>query len=312
MNSLIIKLAPRGFCTVALSAVSSAPKLSTIRGLASASHCDLVAFSVDKETKVGTITLNSPDSFNALTVDMGKVFQDLVVNQLIPGLQSGSVNVNALVLTGSGRSFSAGGDREWLKSLSDNPTHINSDLMLSFYRSYLCIRDVPVPTVAAINGPAVGAGACLATACDLLVASPNSKIGFTFASLGIHAGMGGSHFLPLSIGRSAANEALLTGKMFTGIEGLRIGLVNRLSGSNESEEVKRLAREMAEKISSQHPVAVRSMTRSIRLKEDAGLELALSREAQSQALCYARSDWGEGIDANMERRDSMFEDYFAK
>ena len=274
---------------------------------------DLVLFSLDEKTKVATLTLNSPSTFNALTVEMGKVFHDIVTNQLLPGLKSGDVNANSLVLTGAGdKAFSAGGDLKWLKGLRNNPVHLNADHMSSFYRSFLCIRDLQIPVVAAINGPAIGAGACLATACDMRVASPASKIGYTFATLGIHAGMGGSHFLPLSIGRAMANEALLTGKVFNGAEALDVGLVNKLSGTDDSSDVKRVASKLAENIARQNPLAIRTMTKTIRLRENEGLEAALRREAYAQALCYARNDWGEGIDANVERRDPVFEDYFSE
>ena len=280
---------------------------------ASTNATDLVLFSLDEKSKVATLTLNSPSTYNALTVEMGEAFEDIITNRLVPGLESGQINANSLVLCGAGdKAFSAGGDLKWLKSLRHNPTHINVDNMMSFYRSFLCIRNLQIPTIAAIHGPAIGAGACLALGADLRVASPNSKLGFSFATLGIHAGMGGSHFLPLSVGRSLANEALLTGKIFTGEEAMEVGLVNTLAQTDDSVAVKEKAMELAKKVAKQHPLAVRTMTKSIRLKEDEGLDAALQREAYAQALCYARGDWGEGIDANVERRDPVFEDYLSK
>ena len=274
---------------------------------------DLVLFSLDEKTKVATLTLNSPSTYNALTVEMGEAFEDMITNRLVPGLKSGEINANSLVLLGAGeKAFSAGGDLNWLKGLRSNPAHINTDNMISFYRSFLCIRDLQIPTIAAIHGPAIGAGACLATACDMRVASSRSKIGYTFASLGIHAGMGGSHFLPLSVGRSLANEALLTGKVFTGKEAMEVGLVNKLAQTDDPAAVKGEGIELAKKIAQQNPLAVRTMTKSIRLKEDEGLDAALQREAYAQAMCYSRVDWGEGIDANVERRDPVFDDYFSK
>lgn len=298
----------RGWRPLAYSFRSASALFST-----SASSSDLVLFSLDEKTKVATLTLNSPSTYNALTVEMGEAFEDIITNRLVPGLKMGQINANSLVLLGAGdKAFSAGGDLKWLKGLRDNPVHVNADNMISFYRSFLCIRDLQIPTIAAIHGPAIGAGACLATACDMRVASSRSKIGYTFASLGIHAGMGGSHFLPLSIGRSLANEALLTGKIFTGDEAMEVGLVNKLARTDDAAAVKGEAIELGRKIAQQHPLAVRTMTKSIRLKEDEGLDAALRREAYAQAMCYARDDWGEGIDANVERRDPVFEDYFSK
>lgn len=308
-NALISRiLVPR-----VAAARSGRPHLSRSASTTAATASDLVLFSLDEKTKVATLTLNSPSTFNALTVEMGEAFEDMITNRLVPGLKSGEVNANSLVLCGAGdKAFSAGGDLKWLKGLRHNPVHVNADNMISFYRSFLCIRDLQIPTIAAINGPAIGAGACLATACDMRVTSSRSKIGYTFASLGIHAGMGGSHFLPLSIGRSLANEALLTGKIFSGDEALEVGLVNKLAQTDDSAAVKGEAMELAKKIAQQHPLAVRTMTKSIRLKEDEGLDAALRLEAYAQAMCYARDDWGEGIEANVERRDGNFDDYLSK
>lgn len=279
----------------------------------SSSLSQLVYLTVNEESRVATLTLNSPKTFNALTVEMGKQFQTLITT-LQAQLCSGEVNANAIVLTGAGhKAFSAGGDLDWLRGLRNNPVHVNADYMISFYKSFLCVRDLPIPVVAAINGPAIGAGACLATACDLRVGSPNStKIGFTFATLGIHAGMGGSHFLSRAVGQAVANEALLTGKVFTGTEAREVGLLSRLTNSDESDDVKMVATELAEKVARQHPLAVRSMVRSIRLREDVGLETTLQREAMAQAMCYVKGDWGEGIEALVGRRDPVFHDYHDK
>ena len=91
-----------------------------------------------------------------------------------------------------------------------------------------------------------------------------------------------------------------------------VGLVNKLAQTDDAAAVKGEAIELGKKIAQQHPLAVRTMTKSIRLKEDEGLDAALRREAYAQAMCYARDDWGEGIDANVQRRDPVFEDYLSK
>jgi hypothetical protein len=105
----------------------------------------LVLFRVNEEDKIGTITLNSPNTLNALTVEMGHDFQALVrqIHHDLYSIEKDSLNVNAIVLEGAGDSaFSAGGNVEWLKGLKHNPVYINADAMISFYRSFLCIRQV--------------------------------------------------------------------------------------------------------------------------------------------------------------------------
>ena len=269
----------------------------------------LVSWVANEDAKVGVITLESPKTLNALTVEMGFEFQTLV-GEIRSKLLEGSLSLNAMVLTGAGDvAFSAGGNFDWLRSLRDQPVHANADAMLSFYKSFLCIRSLPVPVVAAIQGPAVGAGACLALACDLRITAPGPhKLGFTFSKLGIHSGMGGSHLLQQALGSSAqVNEILLTGKSLSGEEALELGIVNKLS-----ENVKEDAFSLAQEVATQHPLAVRSMIQTLRQQQDRGLEETLQREAYAQALCYARQDWGEGLDAVVEKRPPSFEPYASK
>ena len=266
----------------------------------------LVGWEVDETTKVGTITLQSPQSFNALTVEMGEAFYS-TITQIRHDLTEGKQNVNSIVLMGAGdKAFSAGGNVAWLKSLRHNTIPENEELMLNFYKSFLCIRKVPVPVVAALQGPAVGAGCCLALACDLRVAAPKPQIlGFTFSKLGIHSGMGGSHLLQQVLPQTAlSNELLLTGKTIGGDEAHRLGLVNALS-DNPKEEARRLAVEIAK----QNPVAIRTMIATLRHQQDKGLDEALRMEAKAQAICYSRDDWGEGVDAAIEKREPIFDDF---
>lgn len=271
----------------------------------------LVSWELDELKKVGTISLESPKTYNALTVEMGREFS-AAIRQIHEDLTEGSKNINAMVLQSSGdAAFSAGGNFDWLQSLGSFPVHKNADVMLNFYKSFLCIRTLPVPVIAAIQGPAVGAGAGLALACDMRVTSPGPrKFGFTFSKLGIHSGMGVSHLLQKSLGSSAqVNEILLTGKFLSGEEAFDLGLVNRLV---EAGKVKDEAYKLAEEVAAQHPVSIRSMIQTLRHRQDEGLESTLLREAYAQAVCYNRGDWGEGLDAVLGRVDPTFDEYSKK
>jgi enoyl-CoA hydratase len=284
------------------------------RSFSSSDSKSLVKFEHDPKTKIGTLTLNSPSTYNALTVEMGREFKALVqsIDEQLNDPKSDLANLNAIIITGSNNTFSSGGDLVWLHSLRNNPAHINADKMYSFYKSFLCIRDLPVPTIAAINGYAIGAGAGLALATDIRVMSDRAKIGFNFVKLGIHAGMGGSHFLPNAMGESKAKLALLTGRTMDGVEAHACDLVHRLVESKEESSVIKEARILGQEIASMHPLAVRSLVQTTRLREDSiggGLESALRREAYAQALCYAKTDWGEGLNAAVERRQPDFDTY---
>ena len=270
----------------------------------SSQSSSLVAWDLDEKSKVGTITLQSPETFNALTVEMGKDFQTLV-RELQVKLET--QDIHAIVIQGQGdAAFSAGGNFPWLKSLRDNAVHKNVDCMLAFYNSFLCVRNLDVPTIAALHGPAMGAGACLALACDMRVCTSSGPVilGFPFSKLGIHSGMGGSWLLQhAGVSRAQVNEILLTGKSLSGQAAYDMGLVNRMATDAKDE-----AHKLAAEIAKQHPVAVRTMTRTLRLLDN-GLQEALQREAYAQAVCYNRDDWGQGVDAIAEKRDPIFDGY---
>lgn len=279
------------------------PRTSRLASTRGNSTSSLVAWDLDETSKVGTITLKSPETFNALTVEMGKDFQTLV-RELQVKLET--QDIHAICIQGQGdAAFSAGGNFPWLKSLRDNPVHKNVDIMLGFYNSFLCVRNLHVPTIAALQGPAMGAGACLALACDMRVASTSGPVilGFPFSKLGIHSGMGGSWLLQnAGVSRAKVYEILLTGQSLSGKEAHDMGLVNRIAVDAKYE-----AHKLAAEIAKQHPVAVRTMTRTLRL--DDGLQEALHREAYAQAVCYNRNDWGQGVDAIAEKRDPIFDGY---
>lgn len=269
---------------------------------------DVQPLSGSSDRFVGTLTLQSEKTLNALTVELGLEFQE-VCRQLALDITTGEQSVDVVVLAGSGRAFSAGGDLTWLRSLQHNTVHANADWMMQFYHSFLSIRKIPVPVICALHGPAMGAGAGLALACDLrTVSSMDTILGLHFTRLGIHAGMGSSHYLPqvISAGSGIVNEILLAGKVLSGQECYRLGLANRICDGDARD----LAYELAAEITvGRHPVAVRTMIQTLRQRQDVGLEQALQREAMAQAACYNRQDWGEGVNAIAEKREPLFDTY---
>ncbi len=289
----------------------------------------LVNFSVVGRT--GVITLNAPKTLNALTFAMGSEFKGLVTSlnyalTVPPGsidpvvhegtppleprmnLPEGTPDINCVVLTGSGRAFSAGGDLEFLRTRTAAPPQVNASTMMNFYQNFLSIRSLPVPIVAAINGPAIGAGLCVTLAADYRVSVADAKLAFNFCRLGIHPGMGGSYYLPKIIGHPTASELFLSARTFNGTEGYYNGLINKLlSADNFQEE----SLELASSFASSSPVASRGLIQTLRAQQDDGLHAALRREADQQALCYSRSDWKEGLEALVGRRDPDFKPYFS-
>ena len=169
------------------------------------------------------------------------------------------------------------------------------------------MRLLPLPVIAAINGPAIGAGLCFALACDIRMAAAHAKFGFTFVGLGLHPGMGITHLLASVAGYETAYKLLLSGDTFSGLEAKELRLVSQVS--EDGPACLREAMVLAKRIAHQSPVAVRLTVRSLRQKQDVGLEQALWREADGQALGYSTPDCAEGIEAVAEKRAPRFVQY---
>lgn len=169
------------------------------RALSSAGSEGEVLLSKDATSGVATITLNAPKRLNALTVPMGDAFAEVVAS-----LATDTGDVSSVIVTGAGRAFSAGGDVQFLRDrCADTPSR-NAAIMRGFYQRMLCLRELPVPVIAAINGHAIGAGLAFALAADFRIVAEDASLGVTFTKLGLHPGMGSSHFLPQLIGACGA------------------------------------------------------------------------------------------------------------
>jgi enoyl-CoA hydratase/carnithine racemase len=255
---------------------------------------------------VATVTFNDPARLNAMTEAMGHAIEARM------GELASDASVRAVVLTGAGRAFSAGGDLAMIERMArEANAHPSGEtrerqraFMRRFYGLYLSVRDLPQPSVAAINGPAVGAGFCVALACDTRIAASGAKLGLNFNRLGIHPGMGATWTLPRIVGPARAAELLFTGRSLLGDEAERIGLVNR---SVPTAEVLPVALDLAREMAECAPIAVRATKRALAHTEGASLAEQLDFEAREQALCYESADLLEGLDAGRSRRAPRFE-----
>ncbi|KAJ3341911.1 putative enoyl CoA hydratase [Gonapodya sp. JEL0774] len=276
---------------------------------------------------VAIITLNRPKTLNALTEEVGDAFVEVVKvgapsvtgwtgaaavcgwSRVVAGTESlsSSSSLRCVVLTGAGRAFSAGGDMGFLRNRISTTPGKNVEVMRSFYSRFLSVRTLPVPTIAAVNGPAIGAGLCLALACDMRVVERGSKVGVNFVRIGMHPGMAGSHLLPHLIGPQLASRLLLTGDLITGAEALSYGLA--MAAPETGEAVVEEALAVAGRVARASPVAVRGTTRTMRMRTEDGMERALQREADAQAHGYASPDYPEGLAAILEKREPVFRDF---
>ncbi|MFP2933915.1 enoyl-CoA hydratase/isomerase family protein [Pyxidicoccus sp. 3LG] len=165
---------------------------------------------LEVEGAVATLTLNDTARRNVMTPELGDALRARV-----EALRQ-RPDVRAVVLTGAGGAFSAGGDLKMLERLRKSSFEYARTFMLDFYARYLSVLDLPMPTVAAVDGPAIGAGLCVALACDLCVVGEDAKLALNFVQLGLHPGMGATYFVPRRAGAQAAAELLLTGRRFDG------------------------------------------------------------------------------------------------
>jgi enoyl-CoA hydratase len=248
---------------------------------------------------VAVLTLDDPERRNAMTETMG---DDLTARCAEVAADPG---VRAVVLTGAPPAFSAGGDLAMLEELGRRAREEGfdaTDHMRAFYRRFLAVRDLPQPVVAAINGHAVGAGLCVALACDLRLVAEDAKVGLNFARLGLHPGMGGSWLLPRTLGEQQAKLWLYTGRLVSGSDAAGAGLALE---ALPADEVLPAARQLASEIASASPVVVRQLKTTLATLPD-GLDAALDREASAQAENYASEDLLEGLAAGRERRRPTF------
>jgi len=255
---------------------------------------------LERNEEIMVIRLNRPEVRNPLTHEMGMEFREAIENI------KKDTDIKGLIVTGNGQSFSAGGDMKLIAKMAETVAFQNKENVLKLYQNFLSIRTVKIPTIAAVNGHAIGAGACLALACDLRIASEKASFGFTFINLGLHPGMGATYLLPRIIGVPRAYYLLASGEILDSAEAYRIGLVDKVV---KAEDLMAASMEKIRKISSMPMVAVKMLKESIYAHlEEPSLEKALEREAANQALTFTTRDVKEGIAAVTERRKGIFTD----
>jgi enoyl-CoA hydratase/carnithine racemase len=248
---------------------------------------------------VATLVLNCPEKLNALGDDMRE--------QLIEALDAAVAHggIGALVITGAGRAFCAGGDVHHMAALKARGATFEEmrPLVDAGRRAISKLAALPFPTLAAVNGPAAGAGLNLALACDLRIASDRATFGETFVRIGLHPDWGGTYFLPRLVGLARALELCWTGASIDAAEALRIGLVNRVV---PHAELVAAATALAAGLAAAPRASVRLAKRSLGDAFQRTLEQCLDAEAEAQAACWASPDVAEGLEAFVGKRAPVF------
>lgn len=253
---------------------------------------------VERDGAVGWVRINRPERLNAFVKPMREEL-DAALAQL-----DGDDDIHCVVLTGVGRAFSTGGDVSAMAELLRQDDAVGFEaLVRAGARVIERIDGMSKPLIAAVNGPAAGAGACLALACDLRLASETASIGFAFARLGLHPDWGGSYFLPRLVGPALAAELVYTGGMIGAERAERLGLFNRVVPAAELEPT---ARGMAGQIAAAPRAVISAARRSLRSSLNASLSEVLGMEVAAQLAAFESPDFREGITAFIEKRSPRF------
>src|SRR5919109_1025392 len=248
---------------------------------------------VEREGTVATITVNRPKSLNALN--------SATLRELTQAVREAVDSCRALILTGSGdRAFVAGADIAEMAPMTPWTAREFSELG---HVLTALLEDIPIATIAAVNGYALGGGLELAVACDVIYASDNAKLGLPEVTLGVTPGFGGTQRLVRLVGKLRAKEIIFTGEMVEAKQAVQMGLVNAVFTRDQPLSP---FRQGAAKIATRGPLAVARAKRLVERGYDMPLRAANRQEAETFALLFDTQDRAEGMRAFLEKRPARF------
>jgi len=256
---------------------------------------ETVLVEVDADAGVATITLNRPDALNALTVPMKQAL--LAAFRRLERDKA----VRAVILTGAGRAFCAGQDLR--ERLEPDAAPLGVEVRERYNPIVRAMRNLPKPIVGAINGVAAGAGASLAMACDIRIASDAASFALAFGRVGLVPDSGATWFLPRLVGATRAAELALLNDSVSAADAVRLGLVGRVV---PAADLATEARAVADRLAAGAPRAIALTKRALNAAWEHDLEAALEYEAQLQDLAGRTKDHAEGMAAFLEKRPPRF------
>jgi len=247
-----------------------------------------------RDGAVLTITLNRPEVLNAFTSAVHKALAAALK-------QARSADVRAVVLTGAGRGFCVGQD---LTEFREAAGDIGARLRSTYHPNILALRALEKPVLAAINGPAAGAGISLACACDLRIAADDATFVPAFINIGLVPDSGSTYFVGRLLGTARAFEWLVSGRRLTAAEAQSWGLVSEVA---DADRLLRRAAELAAELAAMPTRGIALTKRLLDHAEHTTLEEQLELEAQLQAAATETADFREGVEAFLEKREPHFE-----
>lgn len=258
--------------------------------------------SLTLQNRVAELTFQRDDVRNALT---GTTLVEDILTTL--AWCNATPEVSVLIITGAGSAFSAGGNVKEMRDrqgmFSGSVQQIQDNYRRGIQQIPLAMQKSEIPLIAAINGPAIGAGMDISCMCDLRIGSTTALLGETFINLGIVSGDGGTWFLPRLIGHQRAAELLFTGRLVKAPEALELGLLMEIV---EPDQLMEHARKLAAQIAAKPPQAVRLNKRLLTLSQRQELPDFLDQCATFQGMCHQSDDHLEAVNAFLEKRTAKF------
>lgn len=253
----------------------------------------------DQSEGLGRVTLNRPDTLNAWTTEFGRELKQVVT------ADAADPSVRAVLVTGAGRGFSSGADlKEGFDPAADGLPDVRKELDQLYHPIIAGIRRLEKPVVAAVNGAAVGIGASLAFACDLVLAAESAFFGLAFVNIGLMPDGGSTLFVPAAVGKARALEMALLGERIPARRALEWGLVNRvLPDDRLMDEATKLVDALAKGPTRSYASSKRALNRVLYPDLDGQLDL----EAELQQGLARTRDFQEGVTAFVEKREPAFE-----
>ncbi len=260
------------------------------------------AVKYQQDGHIVTLTLNEPDTRNAIS--------DNIVQGLVNAIDriNRDIDVRCVIVTGEGKSFSAGGN---VKQMRDRTGMFAEKALAAHREDYLygiqrmprAFQELDVPSIAAVNGHAIGAGCDLSLMCDIRIASDKAVFAESFLRLGLVPGDGGGWFLPRVVGRSRAFEMTFTSEFIDAATAAEYGLISRVV---PHDELMKSANELASRIARHPPHSLRLTKRILRDSENSTLDMSLNQAASAQGLIAGTQDHREAIEAFFEKREPQY------
>ncbi|HKV38219.1 MAG TPA: enoyl-CoA hydratase [Blastocatellia bacterium] len=247
--------------------------------------------------KVATLTFNRPDKLNALSPDLLAGSIDILHKW------ARDPDVGAVVVTGTGRAFCAGGDVSMMARSAELTLEQDIDRLRQAQDLSWILYNMPKPTIAAVNGFAMGAGLGVCLACDLRIAADTAKFGTAYAKVGFGGDFGTTWLLTRCVGAAKAKELFFLGDIFDAVEAHRLGLINQLAAA---EALTSKVGEIASRIAHGPLVSYRYMKANINASASTDFRTMLDREAETHLRCGRTEDHKEGVRAFLEKREPRF------